>query len=90
VLEQHGLSLCVFDMPELPCPMWATSPVVYLRFHGVAMVYGGRYGRDRLQGWAGRIAGWLEEGRSVYAYFNNDARGNAVEDARVLRELVEG
>ncbi len=90
VLEQHGLSLCVFDMPEHPCPVWATSPVVYMRFHGVAMVYGGQYGRNRLRAWARRIAGWLEEGRSVYAYFNNDALGYAVEDAKVLRELVEG
>nr|HID12287.1 DUF72 domain-containing protein [Anaerolineae bacterium] len=89
ILEQHRLSLCIFHMPGLPCPTWVTGDVVYLRFHGSGVVYGGRYGREGLQPWATRIRRWLSEGRQVYAYFNNDAFGFAVEDARALRELVE-
>jgi len=76
-------------MPGLPCPVWVTSDVVYLRFHGSGMVYGGRYGREGLRPWAVRISEWLREGRQVYAYFNNDAFGFAVEDARELRSLVK-
>ena len=89
LLEQHGLALCIFDMPGLPCPVWVTGDVVYLRFHGSGMVYGGRYGREGLHPWAVRISEWLREGRQVYAYFNNDAFGFAVEDARELRSLVK-
>jgi uncharacterized protein YecE (DUF72 family) len=88
VLERFGLGFCIFDMPDLPCPLWVTSSVVYLRFHGAGMLYAGRYGRDGLLPWAERIRQWLAEGRTIYAYFNNDAFGHAVEDAQVLREMV--
>jgi uncharacterized protein YecE (DUF72 family) len=88
VLERHGLVFCIFDMPGLDCPPWVTNEVVYLRFHGSQVVYGGRYGRERLQPWAERVRGWLAEGRAVYAYFNNDVFGYAIEDARTLRGLL--
>ena len=88
VLERFGLALCIFDMPGLACPTWITGRIVYLRFHGHDQVYGGRYGPERLRPWAGRIRDWLAAGRTVYAYFNNDAMGNAVEDARTLQGLL--
>jgi len=89
ILEQHRLAFCIFDMPGLPCPTWVTSDVVYLRFHGSGIVYGGRYGREALRHpWATRIREWLREGHQVYAYFNNDAFGFAVEDAQELRALL--
>lgn len=88
VLEQHDLAFCIFDLPGLPCPSWITSDVVYLRFHGSQAVYGGRYGREPLRPWARRIQDWLHQGLTVYVYFNNDALGFAVEDARQLRSLI--
>ncbi len=88
ILERFGLTFCVFDMRGLSCPAWVTSDVVYLRFHGAEAVYGGRYGHDGLQPWADRIREWLAEGRTVYAYFNNDAFGNAVDDAQTLQTLI--
>ncbi len=88
ILERFGLGFCIFDMPGLACPAWLTSDVVYLRFHGAGQIYAGRYGWEGLSPWADRIRGWLAEGRTVYAYFNNDAFGHAVEDARALRNLL--
>jgi uncharacterized protein YecE (DUF72 family) len=90
ILERYGLSLCIFDMPGLACPAWVTGEAVYLRFHGSGVVYGGRYGQEGLRPWADRMQGWLAEGRAVYAYFNNDAFGYAVEDAQALRGLLGG
>jgi uncharacterized protein YecE (DUF72 family) len=87
ILEHFGLSCCIFDMPGLPCPLWVTGQVVYLRFHGAGMLYAGRYGWDGLRPWAERIKLWLSEGHTVYAYFNNDAFGHAIEDTRMLREM---
>ena len=31
---------------------------------------------------------WADQGRDVLAYFNNDGGGNAVRNARTLRELL--
>jgi uncharacterized protein YecE (DUF72 family) len=88
ILGRYGLSFCIFDMSGLACPAWVTGEAVYLRFHGSEAVYGGRYGQERLQPWADRIRGWLAECRAVYAYFNNDAFGFAIDDAGTLRGLL--
>jgi uncharacterized protein YecE (DUF72 family) len=88
ILERFRQGFCVFDMPNLPCPLWVTGPVVYLRFHGSETTYAGRYGPAGLEPWAERIRQWLAEGRTIFAYFNNDAFGHAIEDARLLQELM--
>jgi uncharacterized protein YecE (DUF72 family) len=36
--------------------------------------------------WAG--SAWAVDGRDVYVYFDNDARGHAPHDARALAQLV--
>jgi len=88
ILRSHNLAFCIFDMPAMQCPKWVTSDIVYLRFHGSGTVYGGRYGHGKLLPWAVRIKNWLTQGLRVYAYFNNDAFGYAIEDARTLKALL--
>lgn len=90
ILESHNLAFCIFDMPGLPCPMWVTADVVYIRFHGSGAIYGGLYGPAALRPWAANIRRWAEEDRTIYAYFNNDACGFAVQDARTLKSLLAG
>jgi uncharacterized protein YecE (DUF72 family) len=89
VLIDHQLSFCIFDLPDAECPRWVTGPTVYIRFHGADRAYGGRYGGESLAGWARFIRDTQAQGHEVYAYFNNDAFGYALADARELREIVE-
>jgi uncharacterized protein YecE (DUF72 family) len=90
VLHRHGAALVFHDL--LPgIPELLTAHFVYLRFHGPNAVearYQGRYGGRRLWRWAERCARWLGEGLDVHAFFNNDWHGNAVADARWLREAI--
>ncbi|MCP5116413.1 MAG: DUF72 domain-containing protein, partial [bacterium] len=37
---------------------------------------------------AARINRWLESGRDVFAYFDNDFEGNALINARQLEKMV--
>jgi uncharacterized protein YecE (DUF72 family) len=62
---------------------------VYVRFHGPSEFAASRYGSERLAPWADKIRKWRERGLRVFAYFNNDAHGHAVEDARELKRLVQ-
>lgn len=87
-LEEHGAAFCIMSMPGLPCPIRATSSVVYLRMHGTEAYYGGKYNAAQLREWAGHLWAFLTEGRDVYVYFNNDAYGYAVDNARELRALL--
>jgi len=90
LLERHGAALCIHDYPGMTPCVQATAPLVYLRFHGTGPVrYAGRYGDDALRPWARRILGWRDEGRDVFAYFNNDRGGAAVEDAMALKAMVD-
>jgi uncharacterized protein YecE (DUF72 family) len=82
LLERHGAAYCVMSGARLPCVLRATAPVVYVH------LYGGSYSDAELHWWADRIREWEASGREVYAYFNNDGGGNAVRNARVLRDLV--
>jgi uncharacterized protein YecE (DUF72 family) len=90
VLRRHGAALCVHDL--LPDHPWVhTADWTYVRFHGpeaLVAKYWGRYGADRLEPTAARLRACLDEGRDVYAYFNNDHRGFAVEDARWLSQRL--
>ncbi len=87
-LARYSLSFCLFDMPDLTPPLWVTGPIVYIRLHGSTALYAGRYRREELALWAERIRGFLQAGREVYVYFNNDAFGHAVRNAMELREML--
>jgi uncharacterized protein YecE (DUF72 family) len=75
---------------HLPCVLRATAPFVYVRLHGPSkdQLYAGSYTDDDLGWWAERIHEWLDGGRDVWAFFNNDAAGHAVRNARRLRHLL--
>ena len=90
MLENAGVSFCTHDMPGIDVPRTATGPIAYVRFHGTDEKYRGRYSDETLRDWAG----WLsqqheEEGRDIYAYFNNDAGAQAPRDAMRLRQELE-
>jgi len=88
LLEEHGAALCVISHPTIPCPVRATADVVYIRMHGAQDLYASCYSEEELQWWAEQIRTALSTGHEVYVYFNNDARGYAVQNARRLRELL--
>jgi len=90
LLEGYGFSLCICDSPHLPSTETVTADFVYLRFHGSQSLYGSKYTDEELTRWAQKTQAWLDQGISVYAYFNNDACGYAVENARRLREILTG
>jgi uncharacterized protein YecE (DUF72 family) len=88
LLEEEEAAFCIHDHRDAPSPEKVTADFVYLRFHGPRGDYEGKYREKDLRGWAERIAAWREADRDVYAYFNNDMRGYAVENARELRRYV--
>jgi uncharacterized protein YecE (DUF72 family) len=89
LMERYGVAHCIHDMYPLEVPTRVTAPTAYLRFHG-EVTHAGDYSRAVLQKWAKHLAAWEREKIDVFVYFNNDIGGYAVENARVLKRLVEG
>jgi uncharacterized protein YecE (DUF72 family) len=91
-LEKHGAALVFADSSRYPYPADEplTTGFVYLRFHGPEALFASSYGAERLAPWAKKIQRWCSRGLDVHAYFNNDADGNAIDDANALKELVNG
>jgi uncharacterized protein YecE (DUF72 family) len=88
LLEEYNCALCAASSPSFPRARRTTADFAFLRFHGGEVLYGSKYSEGELKEWAAFARGLLDEGRDVYAYFNNDAHGYAIEDARMFRELV--
>ena len=64
-----------------------TSEDVYLRFHGPEALYASSYSDGQLQYYAGLCHAWLEQGKRVWAFFNNDIHGHAWRDALRFKAL---
>lgn len=85
LLRARNAALVVADRaPSDPTPWVPTSDWAYIRFHS-GRGRNGMYTRRQVDEWAGRIATF---GGDVYAYFNNDWEGFAVENAVQLQDAL--
>jgi uncharacterized protein YecE (DUF72 family) len=88
VLERARVAVCMGDAPDFPMWRRVTTDLVYVRLHGHTRKYASSYSRPHLRRWAQDIHGWMDEGREVHVYLDNDAEGAAVRNAITLREEV--
>lgn len=88
LLEKAGIAFCIHDHRDAPSPEEVTADFIYVRFHGPTGEYGGTYSEEHLRDWAQKMQSWSSHGSDVYAYFNNDMKGYAVDNARQLRTYV--
>lgn len=103
LLRELGCGFCSVDEPQLkglmPPVAVATSEIGYVRFHGrnrkkwwqhdtPAERYEYLYSRQELQEWVPRIRAIEKITRKVYVFTNNHPRGQAVQNAKQLQELL--
>ncbi len=88
LLERYGASFCVHDMPGSATERIAAGPIAYVRFHGGAGKYWGRYSEEGLLSWTDWIVAQARGGRPVWCYFNNDIDAHAIHDAQTLKAMV--
>ncbi|RDI53643.1 DUF72 domain-containing protein [Microvirga subterranea] len=88
LLRDHNAALCISDHADAPAPWVTTADFVYVRAHGTNGRYAGSYSTQTLQDWSRRVAGWRQEQRDAYVYFDNDIKSAAPGDARRLLTLT--
>jgi uncharacterized protein YecE (DUF72 family) len=80
VISQSGV--------KFPYSEMVTSKNIYIRFHGPAALYASLYTEETLQEFADKFNGWVKEGHTIWAFFNNDYFGYAIQNAQRLIELT--
>lgn len=88
LLADRGVAACISDAADWPMWECVTADFVYVRLHGHTRTYRSRYAPRSLARWAGKVQGWLDEGRDVHVYFDNTSAGAAPRDALALRALL--
>jgi uncharacterized protein YecE (DUF72 family) len=84
-LRSHGVALVIGDHPGRPFQtLDATASFRFVRFHYGSRGRAGNYSATEIDTWARRIAQWRRR-EDVFAYFNNDWRGFAPANAKLLR-----
>lgn len=89
ILRRYNVGFCIFDMPDVTCPVVDTADFAYIRFHGSTGLYSSCYSDEELMSWAKRLKDLAQNLKTVYIYFNNDAGAYAVSNARTLRTYLE-
>lgn len=92
LLHDYHAALVFSHAPgEFPYPDEepVTTNFVYLRMHGPGRLYASSYSNPELKQWAKKILYWHNQRKTVYVYFNNDARGYAPANAKTLIKILK-
>jgi uncharacterized protein YecE (DUF72 family) len=88
LLREHDAALVIGDHPERPFQSRErTTDWTFIRFHYGSRGRNGHYSDAEVDLWARRIAQWRRE-TEVFAYFNNDWRGYALDNADRLKRRL--
>ena len=89
VLKEYNCCLCIAHSGRrYPCVKEITADFLYLRFHGGESLYASDYPVGELKAWADFARG--SKPADIFAFFNNDAYGYALDNARKFREFFLG
>ncbi len=89
LLAERNVALVIGDRPQVHSFQTheLTADFTFVRFHGGTHGGNGNYSHGELDEWAARLRGWAEA-VEVFAYFNNDWEGYAIENALYLKERL--
>ncbi|HEX8516885.1 MAG TPA: DUF72 domain-containing protein [Bacteroidia bacterium] len=90
LLNKYQAGIVVQDIPKSSTPMvYHETDFIYLRFHGPTGNYRESYSDSFLAEYASYVKEWMEEGKTVYAYFNN-TMGDAFKNAETINKSMQG
>ena len=89
LLNFYKAAIVIQDIPKSATPFLNhTSDFIYIRFHGSTGNYRESYSEDFLKEYAIYIQEWIENGKTVYIYFNN-TMGDAFNNLKTLNSLIQ-
>lgn len=90
LMTKYDIGLVISQSGEkFPYSEMVTAKNIYIRFHGPKQLYASPYSDKELKDFAGKFKAWQKEGHQIWAFFNNDVSGYAIEDAKRLIKMME-
>ncbi len=86
MLSEFNIALCTADTARrYPYAEALTADFAYVRLHGSRKLYASEYSEEELRAWAEKLVTW---NREAFVYFDNDAEGHGVNNAKRLKEIL--
>lgn len=90
LMTKYEIGLVISQSGErFPYSEMITAKNIYIRFHGPQQLYASSYSGAMLKDFAKKFKKWENQGHTIWAFFNNDVGGYAIEDAQGLLNLLE-
>ncbi len=87
LLKKYKIAFVISDSPRWPTEIVKTTDFVYVRFHGKPKLFASKYSQNELKDYAQKIK--KLKPKTLFAYFNNDFEGYAVENALEFKKFFE-
>ncbi len=88
LFKKYNVAWVIADSPNYPKTKEVTADFIYLRMHGSKVLFSSNYTQKELEVLSQKIKKWLKSA-NVYCYFNNDAMGYAIKNAKELLKLCK-
>jgi len=89
LLSFYKAAIVIQDIPNSATPFLNhKSDFMYIRFHGPKGNYRDSYSDDFLHEYATYFNEWIEQGKTIYVYFNN-TMGDALNNLKTLNGLMD-
>jgi len=89
LLEKYNTAWVIADSKRYPKEEVCTSDFVYIRMHGPGELFASKYSDLQIKELSDLIKKYLKNNKKVYVYFNNDFYGYAIENAKLLINLLK-
>ncbi len=89
ILKKYNAAWVIADSPRYPKAEEITADFVYIRMHGSKILFSSKYTKKELKDLAEKIKKWRKKNKDVFVYFNNDTQCFAVENAKILKKILE-
>lgn len=88
LLKKYGCALCIYELGKKKTEKILTADFVYIRLHGPKKAYQGSYSPQVLSNWAKSFEEWKKKRKEIFCYFDNDEKGYAPQNARLLQKKM--
>src|SRR5690606_13056558 len=89
LMKKYNISLVIAQSEQFPYKEEITAPDIYMRSHGAKELYASSYSDKSLKEFAQKFTSWEKGGHTVWAFFNNDINGHALDNSKTLMGYLE-